>query len=430
MLSRAIVIQLGRWIHIHTIMAHTGGNRPLHMELDARNVHVQDQVAFFERAKTTTTSTSLALSYLNFNQRSVRKAAVSFFRSCIMSSNERQSTFEELSLVECPESPFLEVVLASAVECGIFRSILVKGPVLQMVRRVYVSMLLFDERRGGFPQRLDTLVLDSIMLTQRDADFLCGALGIGDVSPHKPTRNPNKKGCQLKRFALRNILWDGDGTLRQLCDGFRRNTSLQHVEVTPKGYWRTSEDVQMLLESLSRHPQLKSLQVASLFTSQMKEILPGVQPAPHLNVLALPLTERRMNVEDAHFTARHTLRLLTLYPQLSQVCIWPSHGEQQDGQPIFGCVPSGLASQIRHLTDINYAGRRLILSRNGKASNDCPSESKAVPIGLWPLVLERCLKPSCSKHGDCSIPSNRFNGIYYLLRWGPILLEKGTANDI
>jgi hypothetical protein len=391
------------------------------MELDGRNANVEDQVAFFERAKIVTTSTSIALRYVNFNQQSVRKAAVACFRSRTKFGSETPPLFEELSLLECPESPFIEMVLASAVDADIFRSIVVKGPPLQMVRRIYVSMLLFDDRRGGFPRNLSTLILDNIMLSQRDADFLSRALSNEDDSSYPATQGANKNHCTLKSFAMRNIVMGGDGTLERLCEGFRRNTSLNNVEVMQRTFWKSHREFQMLLEALSRHPHLKSLQLASLFTFHLKEILRSIQPSHDLNVLNLTLLERNLTLDDANFIARQTKRILSGYPQISHIIIRP-RGNHQDGPSVFDPVPLELVSQIHHFADINYAGRRLVLFTNGRDNNDCQSESKAVPIGLWPLVIERALKHSWPERDCCWIPNNRFNGIYYLLRWGPVLL--------
>jgi hypothetical protein len=67
------------------------------------------------------------------------------------------------------------------------------------------------------------------------------------------------------------------------------------------------------------------------------------------------------------------------------------------------------APMLRYYTVINRGGRRILSSRAN------------VPLGLWPVVLERAWKIS---YGVVEERQAKLNALFYLLKNGPVLFQR------
>lgn len=258
-------------------------------------------MATLQRAAEERTATILQLYHLNFSLRKVRTALVDVF----LAYKTAGKTLEGLSIVECPETAYLEVVLGSASECGIARSIKVVGPL--PLRRIYLSLLMFRHPN----EILKTLCFESINLTSRDARFLREALMEGSCDNDGVESARKQRNCPLELLVLNHVVFDDNETLRLLCESIRSNKSLRHLQLTQRSYWRTADDLKLVLQSLSNHPTLTSLHLAPLFTSQLMAIIPGLRLPNHLKSLKLLLIDRAMDGEDMKTLSAGVVELLT-----------------------------------------------------------------------------------------------------------------------
>jgi hypothetical protein len=77
-------------------------------------------------------------------------------------------------------------------------------------------------------------------------------------------------------------------------------------------------------------------------------------------------------------------------------------------------------AEVQHLIDINTAGRVLL----------CNSQ-RSISLSVWPLVLARLARHSKKIYDTGYVPmKNKCNGIYYLLRYGPVLTKPDGASDL
>jgi len=133
------------------------------------------------------------------------------------------------------------------------------------------------------------------------------------------------------------------------------------------------------------------------------------------------------------------LKLLKIYPVLQNI---QSNLEWED--------ETSIAQYIQHLLDINRAGRILLLAgSSGNTTNSDKNRSSMsssamhinsheesasispkssavsldpIPLAAWPLVLARLTRKARYPH---YIPKkNSLNGMYYLIRYGPIVMEQ------
>lgn len=113
------------------------------------------------------------------------------------------------------------------------------------------------------------------------------------------------------------------------------------------------------------------------------------------------------------------VRLLKNLPELQFVqsnIVWEHEDNKTEIRP--GGVQAGgrICDDIQHLMDINHAGRVLLSHRR-----------RSIGLSVWPTVLARLTRPSQYPH---FVPmQNKFNGIFYLLRYGPLLMKPNGASD-
>mmetsp|Transcript_30330 Transcript_30330/g.71507 ORF Transcript_30330/g.71507 Transcript_30330/m.71507 type:complete len:793 (-) Transcript_30330:319-2697(-) len=172
-------------------------------------------------------------------------------------------------------------------------------------------------------------------------------------------------------------------------------------------------------------------------------------PPPSSRLRTIRLTNNPLVMTNQ--TSIVILRLLKIYPELQLI---QSNLEWEDG--------TSIAEYIQHLLDINRAGRVLLLAgSNGSAGTSTTATATAtattnttagvslrqhqkhpleeqdeqrrrrqlqqqqrhpIPLGAWPLVLARLTRQSRYPH---YIPvKNSLNGMYYLIRHGPIIVEQ------
>ena len=170
-------------------------------------------------------------------------------------------------------------------------------------------------------------------------------------------------------------------------------------------------------------------------------------PPPSSRLRTIRLTNNPLVMTNQ--TSIVILKLLKIYPELQLI---QSNLEWEDG--------TSIAKYIQHLMDINRAGRVLLLTGNGISSSSSSSSSDnrrpsstndhnhlhddeqgseeeqrgrqrrqqrqqvrgPIPLGAWPLVLARLTRKARYPH---YIPKkNSLNGMYYLVRHGPIIMEQ------
>lgn len=161
-------------------------------------------------------------------------------------------------------------------------------------------------------------------------------------------------------------------------------------------------------------------------------------PPPSSRLRTIRLTNNPLNMTDE--TSSVILKLLKIYPELQQI------------QSNLSWEETPNAEDIQHLLDINRAGRVLLLAgcgsvadsptirMNGNSNLNSNSDSSTqdqrrrqlrqqqlspVPVAAWPLVLGRLTRQTHYPH---YIPKkNCLNGMYYLIRHGPIIMEQMTS---
>mmetsp|Transcript_12454 Transcript_12454/g.29980 ORF Transcript_12454/g.29980 Transcript_12454/m.29980 type:complete len:258 (+) Transcript_12454:618-1391(+) len=150
---------------------------------------------------------------------------------------------------------------------------------------------------------------------------------------------------------------------------------------------------------------------------------------------------RSLNLTNNPLTSENyasaLLRLLKYLPELRSVesnVVWDNEegGDMNDNNDDVAknkgaddkdrkCRIQKIRGKVQHLIDINTAGRVLL----------CNSRRRSVSLNVWPLVLARLARPSKKICDPGYQPmKNKFNGMYYLLRHGPILAKpNAAAND-
>jgi hypothetical protein len=77
---------------------------------------------------------------------------------------------------------------------------------------------------------------------------------------------------------------------------------------------------------------------------------------------------------------------------------------------------------IQHWMDFNRGGRRALCG-SSCSTNHCGSLSPALPLGLWPKVLER------ANREFCRLVDRQANVLFHLLK-GPVLFEQGNSTKM
>jgi len=176
-------------------------------------------------------------------------------------------------------------------------------------------------------------------------------------------------------------------------------------------------------------------------------------PPPSSRLRIIRLTNNPLVMTNQ--TSIILLKLLKIYPELQLI---QSNLEWENG--------TSMAMYIQHLLDINRAGRVLLLagssgnvstSSSSSTSSDTTSTAAAatsvdsstkskqqcspeegrrrkqqhnhqrrpIPLSAWPLVLARLTRKARYPH---YIPKkNTFNGMFYLIRHGPIIVEQMSS---
>jgi hypothetical protein len=110
--------------------------------------------------------------------------------------------------------------------------------------------------------------------------------------------------------------------------------------------------------------------------------------------------------------------------------------------PMLRCIDSNVqyqktteADEIEHMIDINAAGRVLLqrhpctYSLTKKSSQEKKTEEFRIALSVWPVVIAR-LTPRFKNVKYCCdkcIPRSAANGLYYLIRHGPVLAESSET---
>jgi len=159
-----------------------------------------------------------------------------------------------------------------------------------------------------------------------------------------------------------------------------------------------------------------------------------LSPPGHLRVLRL--SGNNLTADSAH----SLLKILKIHPELESVTsndFWKKTEHE---------------NEIRQFLDINGAGRVLLLYvHQDCTSNKCydgysgvPVTSRVaealkshrssphVPLALWPLVFARVNRgtPMVRLNFGCKDKRKAANGIFYLLRHGPILFDQRHGREI
>jgi hypothetical protein len=160
-------------------------------------------------------------------------------------------------------------------------------------------------------------------------------------------------------------------------------------------------------------------------------------PIPSSRLRTIRLTNNPLVMTDQ--TSNSILKLLKIYPELQLI---QSNLPWED--------QTSVAQNIQHLLDINRAGRVLLLADNNGTTDGTirrlsetgpPSpkhsaekrrrsqlrqqERRPFPVAAWPQVLARLTRQARYPH---YIPlKNCLNGMYYLIRHGPIIMEQMAA---
>lgn len=380
----------------------------------------------------------------------------------------------ELTFFSCPGSGNLASVLQAALALDLFSQIRIQGAKREPN---YAQPTLTVESLGGqvrHVRNLTTLNLGFLRIARNTAEFLEKLL--------------LEKNCRLERLLLSNLVFEED-SLEVLKHGLTNNAKLKVIAIISCGL--SDADMALLLVGLISHPVLTTLrlfgnQCRSQSLNATRRLLSSPKcklqsldmhhqfPPSHsrvnngetkvrMQVLAeqwqgsyrnktlrrLVLSGDRLEDEDMKYLglllrrlprleeldldgnritdiglrelAKHSqvpsrLRILRLAENAfthdaapALLDLLQQHPELQCVTPSTYwriCTPYG--NHIRNYLEQNRAGRVLLLGKS------------TIPLSVWPTVLARL-----TKNG---VLWGRTNGLYYLLRNGPVVLEPGKSN--
>jgi hypothetical protein len=221
---------------------------------------------------------------------------------------------------------------------------------------------------------------------------------------------------QLRCFAHNN--WPTLDTAEANVD-MRYNTSLKQLQLNGNNF--DDDDMKHIGALLQRFTALKELDLDSNMITDK-----GLASFANCSSTGSQLRTLRLSRNMLTPQASHSLlRILTTHPQLDSVTsndFWKKHT----------CEP-----RIRHLLDINSAGR--VLLQNNDSSNATKKRHhhgiqcnhKPVPLALWPVVCARVNRGAPMSHLNfgCSDQKKAANGIYFLVRHGPALFEQNMKRN-
>jgi Ran GTPase-activating protein (RanGAP) involved in mRNA processing and transport len=394
----------------------------------------------------------------------------------LQSSSQKGRRFGELTFYHCPGNRHVDKVLEVAVALDLFSNFYIQGRRAPNFRPL--SLDLFGLQNMKQARHLNKIRLSVLSLSREDAAALKS--GLENVGCRERGTPP------LEHISLSNIRFQKDA-LAEICQGFRKNQSLLVVALICCGL--ADEEVAEVADSLASHPSLTMLRMSwnrcrnlglqafvrllagkgSKLQSldiqhqhilrrgvrteggdrmRIEELLNGWErirnktlkrlvlagnklvddDMDHLAMLLrrlscleeLDLDSNRVTSNGLQIFAKHNIssrlrvlrlsmnplstdtssalvKILQVYPELHVVIsndFWRWTKQE---------------TNIRHLMDINRAGRVLL------------NDNKAIPLSVWPLVLAR-LNACWGRPGGK-------NGMYYLLRRGPVLLERSITDS-
>jgi hypothetical protein len=281
-----------------------------------------------------------------------------------------------------------------------------------------IGCALTDAEMGGI--LMDSLVAHPSLKCLRLFGNQCRA-----VSAQNLVRWLSRATCRLDNVGLpnqflRNIIprggggggggafSEGEGDCRMRIEDFLqgwkrccRNKSLKRLVLS--GNKLDDDDMGQLALLLRRLPCLEELDLdANQISNQGLQCFAQHDTPSRLRILRL--AQNNQLTKEASPTL---VKILQVHPELHTVVIsgvsWKSTPEKKE---------------LQHLLDVNRAGRVLL--------------SRPIPLSVWPLVFARLSRPRNPYGGYVNqrLSDNAKNGIYYLLRHGPILFERSmTSSD-
>jgi Leucine Rich repeat len=172
---------------------------------------------------------------------------------------------------------------------------------------------------------------------------------------------------------------------------------------------------------LSRFPCLQSLDLSfnEITIDGLTLFAKTVKAGEKSQLRSIKLTNNPLTSESY---ASVLLQLLKILPELRSVQSNVDWGDDGDNNVEDGDEGKQSTEKVReavqHLIDVNSAGRVLL----------CNSR-RAIGLNIWPLVLARLTRPSKVYVPGYVPMKNKCNGIYYLLRNGPVLTKPNAASD-
>ena len=263
-----------------------------------------------------------------------------------------------------------------------------------------LSCGLSDEAMANI---LESLTSHPSLKTLRLFGNQCRSLGIQGVV--HLLSHPN---CQLESLDLHHqrVSTATSGLpIEQLLEGWhprRRNTTLRRLVLS--GNQLVDQDMRHLSMLLRRLPFLEELDLDSnlIHNDGLRLFAESSISSSRLRALRMmqnPLTEA---------ASLELLKLVQIHPQLHSFA----------PMALLLRKSTAVGKKITHFMDMNYAGRVLLQQRN---------HHNSIPLSVWPKVLARLTNNPIRfffflRGGRAGCHSN-VNGIYYLLRHGPLMWQ-------
>ena len=413
---------------------------------------------------------SLAFFEVDFDE-GMALAVIDFLRCSSRSGRH----FGELNFYHCPGNRHADKILEVAVALDLFSKFYIQGRRAPDFRPLSLDLFGLQMKQSRCLRKVRLSVLS---LSQEDAS----ALKIGLENSTAKTGNPH-----LEYFSLSNIHFQKN-SLNEICVGFRNNQSLEAVALVCCGL--EDEEIAGVANSLASHPRLTELRLSwnqcrrlglqalvrllackgSKLESldlqhqctrvrgvrlnegdriRVDDFVEGWNRVRNKTLKRLVLVGNRLvdddmdslsmllrrlpcleelDLDSNHFTsnglhifAKHKIpsRLRVLRLAMNPLSTETSSALVKilEVHPELNVIASSdfwrwtaEDSSIRHLMDINRAGRVLL------------KDNDSIPLSVWPLVLAR-LNPRWGRLGG-------LNGMYYLLRRGPVLLNRSNVDSI
>lgn len=190
----------------------------------------------------------------------------------------------------------------------------------------------------------------------------------------------------------------GDGDVLRLASCLRFSTALVHLDLGDNGL-RVGPGFRLFCQALGENTSLETLHLRHNFLHCMQALADGLCHNNTLRTLTL-----HGNLAFSHVFGPNPL-IAPLSHQNTRLERLTVGRPNPPWSSIY-------VDQVRWYAHLNWAGRHLLLQDN-------------VPLGLWPLILER-VNQVCRKkyHDQDKIPSV----LFHLMSRGPVLLARGGAN--